>query len=170
MDTLEHEAVACETPTVEEQETTGSVAEILDNGQIIHEAAALREIYPEFDLEEQMQNPLFRGLLKGEISLNLRQIYELCHGGEIAKQKVEAAVAEAVRDAVDRAVSDAVVKAVTETEARVLSGIRARGQRPRESGLHAAQGVRTHPAVGRLTKADREKLARRAFRGETIQF
>ena len=71
MDTLEHEAVACETPTVEEQEATGSVAEILDNGQIIHEAAALREIYPEFDLEEQMQNPLFRGLLKGAILSNL---------------------------------------------------------------------------------------------------
>ncbi len=169
MDTLERDAVACETPTVEEQNATSSVAEILD-GSLLREVEDLRQIYPEFDLEDQMQDPLFRGLLKGEISLNLRQVYELCHGGEIAKQKMEAAVAEAVKDAVDRAVSDAVVKAVSETEARVLSGIRARGQRPRESGLHAAQGVRTHPAVGRLTKADREKLARRAFRGETIQF
>lgn len=169
MDTLERDAVACETPTVEEQNATSSVAEILD-GSLLREVEDLRQIYPEFDLEDQMQDPLFRGLLKGEISLNLRQVYELCHGGEIAKQKMEAAVAEAVKDAVDLAVSDAVVKAVSETEARVLSGIRARGQRPRESGLHAAQGVRTHPAVGRLTKADREKLARRAFRGETIQF
>ena len=169
MDTLEYEAVACETPTVEEQDETSSVAEILD-GSLLREVEDLRRIYPEFDLEDQMQDPLFRGLLKGEISLNLRQVYELCHGGEIAKQKVEAAVAEAVKDAVDRAVSDAVVKAVSDTEERVLSEIRARGQRPRESGLNAAQGVRTHPAVGRLTKADREKLARRAFRGETIQF
>lgn len=169
MDTLERDAVACETPTVEEQDETSRVAEILD-GSLLREVEDLRRIYPEFDLEDQMQDPLFRGLLKGEISLNLRQVYELCHGGEIAKQKVEAAVAEAVKDAVDRAVSDAVVKAVSDTEARVLSGIRARGQRPRESGLNAAQGVRTHPAVGRLTKADREKLARRAFRGETIQF
>ncbi len=169
MDTLERDAVACETPTVEDQAAANSVAEIWDD-DLVAEAEALREVYPGFDLAEQMKDPLFRGILKGEINLNLRQVYELCHGGEIVKQKVDAAVATAVKEAVDQAVSDAVIKAVSETEARVLSGIRARGQRPRESGLNAAQGVRTHPAVGRLTKADREKLARRAFRGETIQF
>lgn len=133
------------------------------------EAAGLKESYPDFDLETQMKDPLFRGLVRGEIHPNLRQIFELCHQGEITKQKVESAVAAAVTEAVDKAVAEAVALAITETEERMLSHIRARGQRPSESGLRAAQGVTTHPAVSRLTKADREKLARRASRGETIR-
>lgn len=168
METLERDAVVCETPTAQENAAAEN-AEAWEE-EFAKEAEALQAVYPGFDLEEQMKDPLFRGIMKGEIRLNLRQVYELCHAGEITRQKVDAAVAATVNEAVDLAVADAVVKAVAETEERMLSGIRARGQRPRESGLNAAQGVRTHPAVGRLTKADREKLARRAFRGETIQF
>lgn len=167
METSKQDAVACEAPAAEDNVTVETAEERED---LTKEAGALKEIYPEFDFDEEMKDPLFRGILNGEISLNLRQVYELCHGGEITRQKVEAGVAASVKEAVNIAVAEAVVKAVADTEERMLSGIRARGQRPRESGLNAAQGVRTHPAVGRLTKADREKLARRAFRGETIQF
>ena len=133
------------------------------------EAAALRLLYPEFDPEVHMKDPLFEGLMSGAIRPTLRQVYELCHGEEIMNARVEDRVAERVAAAVTLAVNEAVDRTVTETEQRLLSHIRARGQRPSESGLHAAQGVRTHPAVGRLTKADREKLARRASRGETIR-
>lgn len=136
---------------------------------LLAEAEGLKEIYPEFDLTAQMEDPLFRGMCRGEIHPNMKQIYEMCHQGDIMKQKVEAAVAKVVGEAVELAVSEAVARTIAETEQRMLSQIRARGQRPWESGLNAAQGVRAHPAVGRLTKADREKLARRASRGETIR-
>ena len=53
MDTLERDAVACETPTVEEQNATSSVAEILD-GSLLREVEDLRQIYPEFDLEAKL--------------------------------------------------------------------------------------------------------------------
>ena len=133
------------------------------------EAEALRERYPDFDLEAQMEHPVFRGLVNGEIHPDLRMVYELCHQEELTQKKVEAAVSAAVAEAVDQAVAAAVERTVAETEQRMLSRIRARGQRPSESGLNAALGVRAHPAVGRLTKDDRERLARRASRGETIR-
>lgn len=162
---LEKGALGDEAPATE---TVRDPVEAWDPAMIA-EATALKAIYPEFDLAAQMNDPLFGGLVRGEIRPDLKQIYELCHQGEITEQRVEAAVATAVAEAVEHAVAEAVARTVTETEERMLSRIRARGQRPSESGLRAALGVRTHPAVGRLTKADRERLARRASRGETIR-
>lgn len=154
-----------------EEEVSPQAAETAEpwEATLLAEAELLKEAYPDFELETQMQDPLFRGLLRGEIHPGLKQVYELCHGGEIMKQRVETAVSETLAKAVDHAVAEAVAKTVIETEERMLSRIRARGQRPAESGLNAALGVRAHPAVDRLTKADREKLARRASRGETIR-
>ena len=133
------------------------------------EAEALKLAYPDFDLEAQMQTPLFGALLRGDKRPTLKQIYEMCHQAEIIREKVDKTVAEVVAEAVEKATAEAITRTVTETEERMLSRIRARGQRPAENGLHAALGVRTHPAVDRLTKADRERLARRASRGETIR-
>ena len=66
--------------------------------------------------------------------------------------------------------SAAVAEAVRETEERLLSHIRARGQRPSEVGTGGAAGIRMHPAVNRLTRKERAMLAKRAENGETIQF
>ena len=59
--------------------------------------------------------------------------------------------------------------AVKESEERLLSHIRARGQRPAENGVTAAVGIRMHPAVERLTHRERAMLAKRAEDGETIR-
>lgn len=168
MEEIMNEAVVDEEPTALERSAEPS-NEVVDT-ELLAQAELLRQSYPDFDLAAQMEDPLFRGFVSGELRPNLRQIFELCNQSEITKRKVEAAVSEAVAEAVEHAVAEAVARTVAETEERMLSHIRARGQRPTESGLHAAQGVRTHPAVGRLTKADRERLARRASRGETIRF
>ena len=146
-----------------------SAAETALDEQLTAEAEALKLIYPDFDLETQMSSPTFGAILRGEARPTLKQIYELCHQEEMVREKVNETVARAVSEAVEKAVSEAVSRTVAETEQRMLSQIRARGQRPAESGGHAALGVRTHPAVDRLTKADREGLARRASRGETIR-
>ncbi|MBE6586601.1 MAG: hypothetical protein E7645_08825 [Ruminococcaceae bacterium] len=151
-----------------EDEAEASSEELWDAAWL-QEAELLKQSYPDFELETQMKDPLFSGMLRGDIRPSLKQIYELCHGGEIAKQKVDEAVSAAVAEAVNKAVAEAVAQTTTETEERMLSRIRARGQRPAESGLNAALGFRTHPAVSRLTRADREGLARRASRGETIR-
>ena len=53
---------------------------------------------------------------------------------------------------------------------KLLTHIRARGQRPSEVGMEGGGGIRMHPAVNRLTHKERAMLARRAENGETIQF
>ncbi len=160
--------VSTEAEAFDGEASVASPAEGMD-AELRAEATALRQIYPDFDLKAQMSDPVFGGLVRGDVRPTLKQIYELCHHEDMVRERVEVAVAAAVAEAVDQAVSEAVDKTVTETEKRMLSHIRARGQRPSESGLNAALGVRSHPAVSRLTKADREKLARRASRGETVR-
>jgi hypothetical protein len=109
------------------------------------EAEAVRRVYPTFDLAHEMQDPVFRALLRGEICPTLRQVYEVCHR--------EALTAEAVSQA----------------EAQLVSHIQARGQRPAENGMADRGAVRMHPDVGRLTRSDRAELAHRAQEGESIR-
>jgi len=47
------------------------------NDALLAEAEGLKEIYPEFDLAAQMEDPLFRGMCRGEIHPNMKQIYEM---------------------------------------------------------------------------------------------
>ena len=102
---------------------------------------------------------------------------------EAVENAVSARITEAVETAVARAVSEAlaaereaarrteaeVAEAVRQTEERMIGHIRARGVRPTESGIVSGSGVRMHPAVDRLTRRDRERLARMAAEGETVR-
>lgn len=121
------------------------------------EAEAVRQVYPTFDLTHEMQDPAFRALVRGEARPTLRQVYELCHREALTAEAVSTAVAEAVAKAVSRA------------EAQLVSHIQARGQRPAENGMADRGAVRMHPDVGRLTRSDRARLARRAQEGESIR-
>ncbi len=137
--------------------------------EMLAEAEALRGIYPDFDLAAEMLHPVLGGLLRGEGKPTLRQLYEAVHWEDISAERVKSAVASAVAEAVESAVSAAVGAAVKESEERLLENIRARGLRPLENGLRAAEGIRMHPAVGRLTRRERAMLAKRAENGETIK-
>lgn len=121
------------------------------------EAEAVRQVYPTFDLAHEMQDPVFRALVRGEARPTLRQVYELCHREALTAEAVSAAVATAVAEAVSRA------------EAQLVSHIQARGQRPAENGMADRGAVRMHPDVGRLTRSDRARLAQRAQAGESIR-
>ena len=140
---------------------------------LVSEAEALKAIYPDFDLTAAMDHPVLGSLLRGEGKPTLRQLYEAVHWEDITAGRVETAVAAAVAAAVDEAVArtleTAVDEAVRESEERLLSHIRARGQRPAENGVSAAVGIRMHPAVERLTRRERAMLAKRAEDGETIK-
>ncbi len=74
--------------------------------------------------------------------------------------------AEAIRLAVEAAVS----VARAETERAVLDGIRARGQRPAECALSEGSGDALRSQAGRLSRAQRAEVARRAAKGERIKF
>lgn len=110
------------------------------------EAAALRETYPEFDLQSEVQNDVFMKLLENGFSV--KNAYESAHVGEL----------------LGRAAQDAAAKA----EKQVTENIRAKGARPAENGTKPSAGFTTKIDVNQTTKQDREELARRAARGERI--
>ena len=92
-----------------------------------------------------MNDPVFRGLVCGEIKPTLRQVYELFH-----------------RDRLTAA-------AVGNAEQRLLDDIRLHGARPIENGVSTPCAVSSHPSVDRLTRSERAQLARRAEHGERIR-
>lgn len=142
----------------------GKVAEIDPD-----ELAALRSVYPDADPQGDMSDPLFRGLLCGEVKPTLRQVYELYHRERLTEAAVGIAVSEAVSAAVSAALAEALPAAVAEAEANLLADIRLRGNRPPENGIGSPAVVASHPSVDRLTKAERAALASRAERGERIR-
>lgn len=112
-----------------------------------------------------MNDPVFRGLLCGEIKPTLRQVYELFHRDRLTA----AAVGNAVSDALAREIPPAVETAVAAAEQRLLDDIRLHGARPIENGVSTPCAVSSHPSVDRLTRSERAQLARRAEHGERIR-
>lgn len=153
------------TETTEMEEREEQTNEISWEETLAAEATALREIYPGFELNAMMEDPAFRALAVGEVKPTLRQVYEMLCPDVVMETRVQARVQETVSAAVESAVAEAVARA----ESNLLRHIQTRGMRPRENGSNAATGVRTHPAVHRLTREDRAKLAMMAQRGENVQ-
>ena len=135
---------------------------------LLTEAEGVRAVYPHFDLTAELSHPVLGAILRGEAKPTLRQLYEAVHLEDILESRVASGVQAQVAEAVSSAVTEAVTAAVQETEERLLSHIRARGQRPSEVGTEGRGGIRMHPAVNRLTRKERAMLARRAENGETI--
>ena len=161
--TMDEVAESIEATIHDEQDMTDVTESVED--ELASEVQALQEIYPTFDMAKFMADDVFRGLVTGEVKPTLRQVYEMLNPEVLVEEKIQAGVEESLAMAVDAAVTEAVERA----EKNLLSHIKARGMRPPENGRNASLGVRTHPAVHRLTKDDRAKLALMAQRGETVQ-
>ena len=149
---------------VDEESGDAFPSEVETYQALLIEAEALRSIYPDFDLAAELAHPVLGCLLRGEEKPSLRQLYEAAHLDDIVTRRIGETVENAVRERIGQAVAEAVRR----SEEQLLSHIRARGQRPAENGIHAATGIRMHPAVGRLTRRERAMLAKRAENGETI--
>lgn len=109
-----------------------------------NEAAELKEKYPGFDLEKETANPRFMKML--ERGVDVAGAYAAIHMDEI----VHSATAEA--------------------EKKVIETVRARGARPPENGTSSQSAFTVKDDVSKLTKQDRLDIARRAARGEHIEF
>lgn len=100
--------------------------------------------YPEFDLKSAMQDDKFVDLIKSNVPV--KTAYELLNMDKIKEQMRK------------------------QTEAKTAQSIQAKQSRPQEAGLKTQSGVIVKSDVKSLTKADREDIARRAQRGESIKF
>ncbi len=112
------------------------------------EAEQLKALYPKFDLNDEVQNPQFLSMLRAGVPV--QHAYEVVHMEQI-KAGVAAMQARA-------------------TEKQVVDGIRAKGTRPQENGTSSQSSFIVKDDVSKLTRKERQEIARRAARGERIEF
>lgn len=112
------------------------------------EAKQLKQIYPSFDLNAELADPNFRGMLKNGISLE--HAYKVKHMDEIT-----AATARAAADA-----------ASAQTRTRIQN----KAARPKENGMSTQSAAITKSDVHTLSRAERAEIARRVQRGDKIVF
>lgn len=110
----------------------------------MNEAEQVRERYPDFDLNTEVQNKQFMTLLKNKFSME--QAYEAVHAKEIAAAEAQRAAELASQ--------------------QMQANVKARASRPSENGTSHQSAVMTKGNVHNLTAKERAEYARRALRGE----
>lgn len=111
------------------------------------EGEQVKDLYPDFDLSRESQNPQFLSMLKAGVPV--QHAYEVVH-----MDNIKAVVAQST---------------AKQTEKQVVDGIRAKGARPPENGTSSQSAFVVRDDPHRWSKKDREEVARRVARGETIR-
>ena len=116
------------------------------------QAHATQQVYSGFNLQSECQHPetgeRFLGLLKSGV--DVRTAYEVIHKDEL--------------------IGGAMQFTAQQVQQKTLNDIRTRGMRPAENGAGGGAGVLVKTDPNKLTKADRDEIARRVMRGERISF
>lgn len=121
----------------------------------LQEAAALKAEIPDFDLDVELGNKMFAGLLRN--GFPLRNAYFAVHHDDIMRQQ-QAQYAQHAQ------------QAVQQTKQMTANAIASGTNRPVENGSGAAAGARTVTDPALLTKAERAEIKRRVERGEKIHW
>ena len=103
-----------------------------------------KKAYPDFDFEKELKNEEFTRLLKAGVSV--KSAYEVLN------------------------ISTILDKNSKDAEKMVVNAIRYKGKRPVENGSDPTSGIILSSNVSKLTKKEREELAKRAASGEKISF
>lgn len=129
----------------DEQERKQNADRIYQNW--LKQAESTKQVYSDFDLEaEIMSNPKFVELIKNNI--DVRSAYEVTHKDDI--------------------IASAMQFAAKEAESKLASSIAANKSRPNENGTSSQGASQVKSDVSKLTRAEREDIARRVARGEKI--
>jgi hypothetical protein len=112
------------------------------------QASAVKQVYPSFDLNAELQNPRFVDLLRSNI--DVRTAYEVLHKDEIIPAAMQF-TAQQVQQKITN---------------KIMSG----QGRPQENGLGGRASAVVKSDVSQLSKEDRQEIIRRVQRGEKIRF
>ena len=115
----------------------------------MEEAEELKKIYPNINLEEELENSRFMRHLTAtdeQYRMSMKEIYELIHHDEIVEEAKKSAAAA------------------------YAQSVNANISRPIENGAGNQSAVSSVSDVSKLTKKQRAELAERAMRGEKISF
>lgn len=116
--------------------------------QLMEEAEALKEIYPGFDFDIEMENPDLMALLR--VNVPLRTAFEVIHKDEI----MEGAMRFTAQTVQQKTIND----------------IKSRGLRPSENGTRSASSATYKQSVADLNNADIDEIIKRVGKGEKISF
>lgn len=114
----------------------------------LEQAEALKSVYPNFNLETELQNTRFVELLKSNI--DVRTAFEVMHKDEI--------------------VGSAMQFTAQQTKQKVVNSIIANGARPTENGTGSQSSAVVKSDVSQLSNKDIDELLRRSKHGERITF
>ena len=114
----------------------------------VQQEQATKQVYPSFNMEEELQNPEFVDLITNNV--NVKTAYEVLHLDEIVPASMQFA-AQAV-------------------EQNFTKKIAANGVRPSENGMGSQASAVVKSDVSKLTKMDIDEVARRVARGERVTF
>jgi hypothetical protein len=114
----------------------------------VGEAQQLAQVYPDFNLETEAQNPQFVSLLRSGVPME--HAYKVIH--------------------MDELMNSAVLTTAASTEQKITANVRAKGARPAEAANTPKGAVTYRNDPSKFTKADRAEIARRSLRGEKVSF
>ncbi len=126
----------------QQEQVNATIAQWMEQGQ------AAKQVYTQFDMDAEMQNPQFLGLLQAGV--DVKSAYEVIHKDEI--------------------IGSAMQFAAKTAEQKVASSIAAGRGRPSENGNKSQGGVIVKSDVSKLTRADREEIIRQVRNGAKIRF
>lgn len=113
------------------------------------EAKTVKQLYPSFDLEGELQNPEFANILRVP-NMSVRTAYEIIHKDEI--------------------IPAAMQFTAQEVQKKVVNNIIALGSRPTENGLSSQSAATVKSDPSKLTHNDLAEIRARVARGEIIKW
>lgn len=116
--------------------------------QLMEEAEMLKELYPGFDFDIEMENPDLMALLR--VNVPLKTAFEVIHKDEI----MEGAMRYTAQTVQQKTIND----------------IRSRGLRPSENGTRSASSATYKQSVADLNNSDIDEIIKRVSKGEKISF
>ena len=118
--------------------------------RLAQQGEKLKEIYPNFDLRTELNNPQFRRMTSPGGGLTVEQAYVALHMNEILPQAVQTGVQRA--------------------QSQISASLQANAKRPSEGAMRNNTAVQTHVNIKSMSRQDRQKMIERARRGERIVF
>lgn len=114
----------------------------------MQEAETVKQQFPSFDLQQELENPQFQSLLRANV--DVATAFQVIHKDEI----IPAAMQYTAR----------------QVQSKMANSVAANNARPKENGIASGASAIVKTDVSQLTKADRAEIARRVARGEKIRF
>lgn len=130
-----------EAETLEQQKIMDHIRNLQEQGE------AMKEIFPGFDLQTELQNPVFARMTAPDSGISVEDAYYAVH-----RKQIQAIQSKVVADQVTK---------------KVASSIRANAARPDESGSQQGSSTLTFD-YSKASRETRENLKARIRRGEKI--